>query len=238
MGFSRILIGRVLLVLLLTTLIVSRPGLAQPLSDESAAQLVRAALLAYFDPSSTFDISVTGARVNGDSLLIDDLTVSGRPAFVRGIRGEFLLRTTALQLQIGALYNQQIKVLRVGSATVVASSTAAAIAEALPRISSAVTNPTVRLNAGEFHVTAEVKREGKLYPTQVRGKFVVEKGQVISVAVIEVKVSGGDIPQDVIQKELDRVNPILDLSHWPLDLRIQRLTLHNDRVEVLAASGR
>lgn len=52
------------------------------------------------------------------------------------------------------------------------------------------------------------------------------------------KASGGDVAQTAIEKELLKINPVLDLSRYPLDLRIQRLTLHNDRVELLAISGR
>lgn len=225
-----------LLLILLLILVGSPIGRAQPLSDEVAAQLIRAALLAYFDPTSTFEISVTNARVTGDILVIDDLTVSGQPVFVRGIRGEFLLHTTALRLQVAALYAQQVKIAGVGRATVVARTTAAAIGEALSRLSSAIVSPTVKLNGGEFEVTAQVRRENTLYPTKVRGRLVVDKNQVVWVRVIETKVSGGDVPLDVIQKELDKINPVLDLSKWPMNLSIQRLTLHNDRVEILAVS--
>lgn len=227
-----------MLILLLAAGSVLRPAAAQPLSDEAVAQLIRAALYLYFDPSSVFDISVANSRVNGDTLQIDDLTISGKPVFLHGIRGEFLLRTSDLQLQASALYGQQVKIRRVGKATLVARSTAGALADALARVSPSIISPTVRLHAGEFEVTAGVRREGKLYPTQARGKLVVERGQRVWVTITELKVSGGDIPESTIQKELGKINPVLDLSQWPLDLRIQRLNLHNDIIEMLATNGK
>jgi hypothetical protein len=63
---------------------------------------------------------------------------------------------------------------------------------------------------------------------------MVERGQRVWVTVSEIRVSGGDVPENTVRKELARVNPILDLSQWPLDLRIQRLNLHNDVIELLA----
>lgn len=113
----------------------------------------------------------------------------------------------------------------------------AAMAQALGRVSSSVIDPRVRLHAGEFEVTATVRREGRLYPAQARGKLVVDQGRQVRVTLTEMKVSGGDVPQMALAKELLKINPILDLSRFPLDLRIQRLTLHNDQVELLAVSG-
>ena len=97
--------------------------------------------------------------------------------------------------------------------------------------------PTGAAHAGEFEVTATVRREGRLYPAQARGKLVVDQGRQVRVTLTEMKVSGGDVPQMALEKELLKINPILDLSRFPLDLRIQRLTLHNDQVELLAVSG-
>lgn len=220
------------LVLLLALYTPATHG--QPLSEEAVGQLIRAALFSYFDPSSTFDISVVNSRVSGDVIQIADLTISGKPVFLRGIRGEFLLRVTDLQVQAGALYEGQAKVQRVGKATIVAKSTSAAMAEGLSRASPSIISPNVRFHAGEFEVTAAMKRDGKLYPAQARGRLVVERGQRVWATITQVKVSGGDIPQGTIQQELLKINPILDLSQWPLDLRIQRLNLHNNVIELLA----
>lgn len=216
-------------------LVLSTPAIySQPLSEDAVAHLIRAVLLTYFDPTSVFEISVTGSRVSGEIVQIDTLTIAGKPVFLRGIRGEFFLQSSDLHLQASALYSQQANVRRVGKATIVARSTAVAMADALARASPAVINPRVRFHAGEFEIAAAVRREDKLYPTQARGKLVVERGQKVWVTITEVKVSGGDIPQNTIQQELTKINPVLDLSQWPLDLRIQRLTLHNDAIELLA----
>lgn len=220
--------------LVLAILIAAAGASAQPISDEAVSELVRAALFNYFDASSVFNISVTNARMSGDTLLIDDLTVSGKPAFLRGTRGEFFLRASNLHLQASALYSQQITIRQVGKATLVARTTASALAAALARAAPSVINPSIKLHAGEFQLAAGVRREGKLYPTHARGKLMVERGQRVWVTVSEIRVSGGDVPENTVRKELARINPILDLSQWPLDLRIQRLNLHNDVIELLA----
>lgn len=210
----------------------------QPPPDEAVAQLIRAALLGYFDPASSLAVSVASSRMSGDALVVGQLTVDGRPAYLRGIQGEFLLQVADLEIDAAALAQQQVKVRRVRAATLVARSTAAAMAQALARASPAILDPRVRFHAGEFEVTATVRREGRTYPTQARGRLVVDQGRIVRVAVTSMKVAGGDVPESTIERELLRINPILDLSRYPLDLRIQRLTLHNDRIELLAVGGR
>jgi len=227
-------------VLFLIGLVAGGPAIvrAQPLSDDAAAELIRAALLSYFDPPSTFTVSVANARVSGTALLLDTLTIRGRPAYLRGIPGEFLLQASDLELEAAALAPPQVRVRRVGRATLVAGSTAAAMAQALAHLSSTILDPRVRFHAGEFTITATVRRDGRLYPTEARGRLVVEQGRVVRVAVTAMTVAGGSVPESTIEKELLKVNPVLDLSRYPLDLRIQRLTLHDDRIELLAISGR
>jgi len=219
-------------------LLAAAGAAAQPLSDDAASQLIRAALLRYFDPPSAFEVAVEGARLRGDALLVEGLTVSGRPVYLRGIPGEFLLQARDLELEAAALAPPQVRVRRAGSATLVARSTAAAMAQALARLSSTILDPRVRFHAGEFTITATVRRDGRLYPTEARGRFLVEQGRVVRVAVTAMTVAGGSVPESTIEKELLKVNPVLDLSRYPLDLRIQRLTLHDDRIELLALSGR
>lgn len=219
----------------------SHPAAAQsgqPFPDDAVRELVRAALLEYFDPASTFEISVSGSRLAGDILSIEDLLISGKPAVLRGVRGEILVHATAIQFDMSELVSQRVKIVRAGKATIVARATARAVQEGLARASSTILKPIVKFQAGQFEVTATIKQGEKLYPAQLRGQFVVEQKQRIRVTVTEAKVSGGDVPDDLIQKELSKINPILDLSKWPLSLQIQRLTLHNDTAELLATSGR
>ncbi|MDQ7844540.1 MAG: hypothetical protein QN141_11400 [Armatimonadota bacterium] len=230
------LIGGLFLLLLVAA--ASSTGRSQPLSDDAAAQLVRALLLRYFDPPSVFTVSVTGARVTGDLLVLDSLTVGGRPVFLRGIEGQFLLQASDLALEAPALAQQQARVRRVGGATLVAGSTAAAMAQALARISSAIIEPRIRFHAGEFTITATVRRDDRLYPTEARGRVIVERERIVRVAVTAMTVAGGAVPESTVERELLKVNPVLDLSRYPLDLRIRRLTLHDDRIELLAVGGR
>ncbi len=47
------------------------------------------------------------------------------------------------------------------------------------------------------------------------------------------KVSGGDVPLGLVSGELAKFDPLLDLTRWPLNLRVERLVLHNDALELL-----
>jgi len=228
-----------IVVLLLAVLAGGPAGLrAQPFSDEAIAQVIRAALLAYFDPPSLLTVSVANARVSGETLAIAQLTVDGRPVYLRGIPGEVFFQASDLELESAPLARQQLSVRRARTATLVARSTAAAMAQALARMSSTILDPRVRFHAGEFEVTATVRRDGTLYPAQVRGTLVVHQGRQVRVAIARLTVAGGAIPEGTIERELLKINPLLDLARYPLDLRIQRLTLHDDRIELLAVSGR
>lgn len=224
---------RRVLALLMAALLLPAVGSAQAPTDE----LLRPALLGilgqYFDPSSVFDISAVGATVTLRSVTIDDLLIIGRPAVMRGISAEFLLHVTRPELDVAALARREPKILSFGRATLVARSTARAVQDGLARLSADILNPQVHFQTGEFTVTATVRREGRLYPVLLRGRLEVENGQRVTVRVAQAQVSGGDVPVGFVARELARFDPLLDLTKWPLNLRVERLILHNDAVELL-----
>jgi len=224
-----------LLILMLVAPGASPQG-RQPLPEEAVRQLVAAALLQYFDPESRFEISVQGSALSGDVLKVDVLHVVGRPAVLRGFRGEVLLHADGLELDFASLAGQQVVVRRVGKATAVGRITAKAVEEGLAKNSSAILNPKLHFQGGEFEASAVIRRSDRLYPTLARGTLAVENRQRVRVVVTEAKVAGGDVPQGLIESELAKINPVLDLSRWPLNLRIQRLTLNNDTVQMLATT--
>jgi hypothetical protein len=214
------------------------PQPRQPFSEEAVSHLVRGALLQYFAPDSVFEISASGTALSGNVLVIDDLLVAGKPALLRGVRGEVLAHATGLHLDMAALASQQVRVVRLGKATIVGKSSARDVQEGLARMSPNILSPTVRFQVGQFEVAATIRREGKLYPALARGNLAVEQEQRIRVVVTEAQVRGSDVPPGLVESELAKLNPVLDLSKWPFNLRIQRLVLHNDAIEVLATSGR
>jgi hypothetical protein len=227
------------LVLVLVPLRLAVPQARQPFPEDAARQLVRAGLLQYFDASSVFEISLSGAALAGDILTIEELTIEGKPAVVRGFGGEMLARFSGLHVDTAGLAAQQMKPIRTGRATVVARSTAKDVQEGLVRISPNILSPTVRFQTGRFEITATIRRGDKLYPAQASGSLVVDQDrQRVRIAVAQALAAGSDVPSGLIESELAKVNPVLDLSRWPLNLVIQRLVLHNDRIELLAGTSR
>ncbi len=222
-------------------LLVAVPGLAQPqepFPDETVAQLLTGALYQYFDPASHFEVSASGSHLAGDLLAVDDLLISGKPVVRHGLRGEVLTHLSGLEIDLAALTSQTFRAHRVREAIVVSKTTADAVQDALGRLSASVLSPRIHFQEGSFTVTATIRREGGLYPVEARGTLVVVQAQRVYVALSEVKVSGGSVPVDLADKELARINPILDLAKWPVPLYIQRLVLHKDTIELLATNGK
>jgi len=209
------------------------PAAAQAPDDEALRQAVLAILGRYFDPASVFDVSLVGTAATPRGVAIDDLLVIGRPAVLRGIPADFLLHVAKIELDLSALSRRELRVLSSGGATVVARATARAVQEALAKLSPNILEPQVHFQMGEFVVTAMVRREGRLYPTLVRGRLEVEDGRRVRVRVAQAQVLGGDVPVGLVAGELAKYDPLLDLAQWPLNLRIERLILHNDAVELL-----
>ncbi|MDR7465267.1 MAG: hypothetical protein QN175_12450 [Armatimonadota bacterium] len=208
----------------------------QAAGDEAAVQqALREALGRYFEAGSVLNISLAGVAGAGGSISIGDLLITVNPAVVRGFQAEVLLHVQGLRLDASALARRELEVLAFDRATVVGRSNAEQVAAGLARTSPAIRNPVVRFQAGEFEVTATVEREGALYPVRIRGRPVVEEGRRVLAALTQVQVSGGDVPAALVQRELARINPLLDLSQWPLNLRVERLVLHNDTMELLLA---
>ncbi len=232
---------RLALLPALIALVLAPPAWPQPqepFGEEAAKELVRAALVQYFDPASVVEVSTSGAALSGAILAIEDLLIVGNPAVLHGFRGEMLAHATGLRLDMEALKTQRMKIVSSESTIVVARSTARAVEEGLTRLSANILKPSVRFHAGEFEVVATFRRGEQLYPIQARGTLAVEQQQRVNVSIVRMLVSGGGIPENVVEGELRKINPILDLSSWPFNLRIQRLTLHNDTVELLMTNGK
>jgi hypothetical protein len=201
-----------------------------------ALLLTAAALYQYFDPDSRFEVSASGSHLAADVLTVDDLFISGKPAVLHGLRGEVLTHMSGLEVDLAKLTSQTFKARQVREAAVVGRTKAAAVQDALSRLSASVLTPRVHFQEGYFTVTGTIRREAGLYPMEARGTLVVVQAQRVYVALSEVKVSGGSVPVDLVDKELTRINPILDLGKWPVPLHMQRLVLHKDAIELLATN--
>lgn len=208
--------------------------LRQSFPDEAARELINAALLQYFDPASHFEVAVAGTTISGNVLSLDEISIVGDPAVVRGFSGHLTAHITGLQVDMASVTTGQIRVLRVSKATVVARSTARAVEEGVVKTLSTIQGPRIRISGGQFEARATVKRWDRTYRAQVTGTLVVEAKRRVWVRILGVQVDGGDAPPSLIERELAKINPILDLSNWPLNLSIQRLTLHNDTIQLLA----
>ena len=73
-------------------------------------------------------------------------------------------------------------------------------------------------------------------PASLRGRFIIDRGTRVRVNVLEATVGGSPIPVELVEGELAKINPILDLTGSPIPLRIRLIALHDDRIEVLAGS--
>jgi hypothetical protein len=219
--------------------LISSPAAAQqqqPFSDETVTQLVTALLQQYFDSASVFETLVSGSSQVGDLLIVQDLLVVGKPAVVHGLRGEFLMHLTGIEVELATLANMGVKVRRVQTATVVAKSTTAAIQDALSRWSDSLINPRIQLQNGSFALTAILRRNDALYPTVAHGALAVVQRQQVHLVLTDVTVSGSNVPVDLVANELARINPIVDLSKYPIALFVDRLVLHSEGVELLATN--
>lgn len=210
----------------------------QPVPDEAAAQLVAAALLQYFDPASVFQVEVLGASIVGDSLRLDSVHIEGRPAVLHGFRATLVAQMARLELDASGIPSQEVRVRRIGHATVVVTATAQDVQAGLEALSPRLLHPRVSFGNGEFEVTATVKRGEKLYPAVARGSLrIVGGGQRLMVLVTRATVSEDSVPPHLVETELAKLNPVVDLSRWPLGLRIQRAVLSRGTVEFLATAG-
>jgi hypothetical protein len=224
---------------LVAAVLVAGPAAAepqQPFSDDTVTQLVTIALHQYFDSASVFEVSVSGSAQIVDVLVIQDLFIMGKPAILHGLRGEILIHITGLQVALAALTSQMVKARRVQTATVVAKSTSTAIQDALSRLSPSLINPRIQLQNGSFVVTTIVRRDDTLYPTVAHGTLAVVEGKQVHLVLTDVTVSGSNVPVDLVGRELAKVNPLIDLSKYPIPLFVDRLVLHGDGVELLATN--
>ncbi|MBM3471484.1 MAG: hypothetical protein FJX73_11945, partial [Armatimonadetes bacterium] len=185
-------------LIVLSSPIPAIPQARQPMPDEAVQNLVRAALLAHFDPASILEIQVLGSALEGDVLSIDTLVVHGRPASFGGFRGEVMGHFADVRLEMPALAARQIRLVRPARATVVARVTASAVEEGLAKSSTTVLRPSVRFWEGQMEIAATIRSGDRLYPAQVRAVLTVEGKQRINAVVSYALVHGASVPQGLI----------------------------------------
>lgn len=232
-----------LLLLLVTTaaLAVSATAGAQSAAnDETVRVLLEAALRQHLDPGSELRVSVTGVQQNSaGGLTIGGVTIDASPAIVKGVRAELFAQLTNVALDAGLAagtgrVNASVRFKSIGNGMLVGRTTAEELQKALAARFPLLLDPVVTFNAGQFLVTGKLRDGGQ--PASLRGRFVIDRGQRVNVSVQEVLVAGSPLPVELVQKELAKINPVLDLTGAPIPLRIRLIALHDNRIEVLAGT--
>ena len=208
-------------------------------SDETVRVLLEAALRQYLDPGSELTVFVTGVQQAGEGLTIGNVTIDANPAIVKGVRAELFAQLTNVALDAAAAagtsgLSASVRLRDAGSVTLIGRSTAAELQKTLAARFPMLVDPVVTFTAGQFRVTGKLRDGGQ--PASLRGRFVVDRGQRVNVSVQEVLVAGAPLPVELVQKELAKINPVLDLTGAPIPLRIRLIALHDDRIEVLAGT--
>lgn len=228
---------KVIYAALLALCLATLPAFAQtqaPISEDTVRTLLESALRQHVDASSQLSVSVIGVSQTPEGMVINDVTITGAPVVIQGLRAEIFAQLTSVQLdpavQAGTAPSQ-VRVRSVGRALITVNATAAAIRDALAARFPLLESPTLSFSGGQFLATGRVKDLGQM--ATLRGRFIVERGQTVRIVVHEAKVGGGDIPPGLVQQQLEKINPVLDLSTSPIPLRVRLLALHNDRLEML-----
>lgn len=207
-----------------------------PPTEETLRTLIESALKQYLDPSSTVSVSVSGVAESAGVVTVDSVVLNAEPAVIGGVKAEVLLHMTSVEFEPGtaAGIGSQLRLRRVGGAMIVASTTAESVRDALANQFPIIQDATIKFDAGQFIVTGKLRDGGQ--PAMLRGRFIVERGIVVRAIVLEATVGGSQIPPQLVEAQLARFNPILDLSGSPIPIRVKVLALHNDRIELLAGT--
>lgn len=215
------------------------PGHTQtPASEEGLRLLIENALRQYLDPSSAVTVSVSSVAQSSGVVTVGSVVLNADPAVIRGVQADILLYMTNVEFEPGTAAGTgagtQLRLRRVGGAMIVASTTAASVRDALARQFPIIQDPVLKFDAGQFIVTGKLKDGGQ--PAMLRGRFIVERGVMVRAIVLEATVGGSPIPAQLVEAQLARFNPVLDLSGSPIPIRVKLLALHNDRIELLAGT--
>ena len=229
----RILAALVIFSLAACSVLASAYAQTAP-TEETLRTLIESALEQYLDPTSTVSVSVGGVAESGGVVTAESVVLNAEPAVIRGVQADIILQMTNVEFEPGtaAGTGTQLRLRKVGHAMIVASTTAASVRDALASRFPIIQDPVLKFDAGQFIVTGRLRDGGQ--PAMLRGRFVVERGEVIRAIVLEATVGGSPIPPQLVEAQLATFNPILDLSRSPIPLRVKLLALHNDRIEILA----
>jgi hypothetical protein len=233
----RIFVALMIFSLVAGSILVTAHAQTAP-TEETLRTLIENALKQYLDPSSTVSVSVGGVTESAGVVTVDSVVLNADPAVIRGVQAEVLLYMTSVEFEPGAAagtgVGTQLRLRRVGGAMIVASTTAASVRDALAGQFPIIQDATIKFDAGQFIVTGKLRDGGQ--PAMLRGRFIVERGVMVRAMVLEATVGGSPIPPQLVEAQLARFNPVLDLSGSPIPIRVKVLALHNDRIEILAGT--
>jgi hypothetical protein len=227
-----------ILAFLLLVVPPALPQTKQPFPEAVVKLIIDAELSQYFDPASVFTISPSGASLSGNVLTIEDLRIEGHPAVIQGIPTKMQARFSTLRIEVIDLASQQVKIAKIGRATIAATSTNKDVQEGVANLSSSILNPKVKFHPNQFEITATIKEGERRYTTVATGNLLIENGRRLRAIINHAKVTGSDVPPGLIESVIGKVNPIVDLSKWPLDLQIERVALHEGMVRLLITGSR
>jgi hypothetical protein len=155
---------------------------------------------------------------------------------MRGLRAEIFAGFAGFEVNLREAASSGLQTARVGRATIVGRLGAKEVQEYLIATAPDIVGPRVRFQGGEFEFAGTIGQGNRRFPAAVRGTLAVEQKQRVRVVVTQAQVSGSDVPANLVAKELAKINPVLDVAGWPVPVRIQRLVLHDDRLEILATT--
>jgi hypothetical protein len=215
---------------------IPAPAPAQTPDAVVVGDLVRAALLRKFDATSVLEVSAYGVVPSATNVHIDALWVFGRPAYYRGIPVELTIEVRQAALDVPSLVQGRIVVSNRPRGMVIARVSARGVEQGIVHLTDTVQQPRLRFEAGVIVAEFLLRHGQSLLPARAVARPVVEQQRRVSITVDTAQVADIPVPGFLLEPRLAALNPVLNLTDWPLDLRIERLNVHNDMIEFLAVT--
>jgi hypothetical protein len=225
------------LLLPVVALAIPAPAPAQTQDAGEVSALIRAALLGKFDARSVLEVTALGVAPSATNAHIDALWVFGRPAYYRGIPVELTIEIRQAALDLPSLAQGRIVVSNRSRAMVIARLSARDLEQSIVYLTDTIQQPRLRFHAGAIVAEFLLRHGQSLLPARAVARPVVEQRRRVSIAVETAEVADVPVPGFLLEPRLAALNPVLDLTDWPLDLRIVRLNVHNDLIEFLAVTA-
>lgn len=200
-------------------------GLIKPKVEKG----IEKALPSYIGPAKEYDVKASGSETSMLKGKFDALHITGRDVL---IAENLKVSKLTVDMQDVRVDTSTRKLKAVGSTVFQGTVTEDAVNDYINATRPEGKEMRVELESGRLTVIARPNFHGIGAQVKVTGKPKIERGTQVSFVADSASLSIVPVPASIVNKLLERVNPVLDLNEMKFPVTLTAVTIKKDAVDL------